>query len=101
MAFRFDLVHSDGAARLGRLHTPHGPVETPVFMAVGTQATVKGLTPDQLEQAGVQVVLGNTYHLALRPGDELIAELGGLHRFMGWKKPILTDSGGHQIFSAA
>jgi queuine tRNA-ribosyltransferase len=101
MAFRFDLLKTDAAARLGRLHTAHGVVETPVFMAVGTQATVKGLTPTQLEEAGVQVVLGNTYHLALRPGDELIAELGGLHRFMGWHRPILTDSGGYQVYSLA
>jgi queuine tRNA-ribosyltransferase len=101
MAIRFELFHTDGGARLGRLHTPHGAVETPVFMAVGTQATVKGLTPPQLEEAGVQVVLGNTYHLALRPGDELIAELGGLHRFMGWNRPILTDSGGYQVYSLA
>src|SRR5262245_27786586 len=84
MAFRFELLHTDGAARRGRMHTAHGVVETPVFMAVGTQATVKGLTPEQLDAAGVQIVLGNTYHLALRPGAELIAELGGLHRFMGW-----------------
>jgi queuine tRNA-ribosyltransferase len=101
MAIRFEILHRDGAARVGRLHTGHGPVETPVFMAVGTQATVKGLTPQQLEEAGVQVVLGNTYHLALRPGDELIAELGGLHRFMGWERPILTDSGGFQVYSLA
>jgi queuine tRNA-ribosyltransferase len=101
MPFRFDLLHTDGAARIGRLHTSHGTVETPVFMPVGTQATVKGLTPAQLEEAGVQVVLGNTYHLALRPGDEVIAELGGLHRFMGWSRPILTDSGGYQVFSLA
>src|SRR5262245_4920110 len=101
MAIRFEILHTDGAARHGRLHTPHGIVETPVFMAVGTQATVKGLTPQQLIAAGVQVVLGNTYHLALRPGDELIAELGGLHRFMGWDRPILTDSGGFQVFSLA
>src|SRR4051812_29962199 len=97
----FDLVHTDGGARAGRLHTTHGSVETPVFMAVGTQATVKGLTPAQLEQAGVQVVLGNTYHLTLRPGDELIADLGGLHRFMAWTRPILTDSGGYQVYSLA
>ncbi len=97
--FRFELLHSDGAARRGRMLTAHGSVETPVFMAVGTQATVKGLTPDQLESVGVQVVLGNTYHLVLRPGDELIAEMGGLHRFMNWHRPILTDSGGFQIFS--
>src|SRR5262249_8601031 len=99
MAIGFEVLHTDSAARVGRLSTPHGTVETPVFMAVGTQATVKGLTPQQLEDAGVQVVLGNTYHLALRPGDELIAELGGLHRFMGWDGPILTDSGGFQVFS--
>jgi queuine tRNA-ribosyltransferase len=101
MAFRFELLRTDGSARLGWLHTAHGAVETPAFMAVGTQATVKGLTPAQLEEAGVQVVLGNTYHLALRPGDELIAELGGLHRFMGWNRPILTDSGGYQVYSLA
>src|ERR1022692_2409360 len=101
MSFRFELLHTDRKARLGRLHTTHGIVETPVFMAVGTQATVKGLTPQQLEDAGVQVVLGNTYHLTLRPGDELIAELGGLHTFMGWQRPILTNSGGFQVYSLA
>jgi queuine tRNA-ribosyltransferase len=101
MSIRFELLQTDGHARRGHLHTPHGVVETPVFMAVGTQATVKGLTPPQLEEIGVQMVLGNTYHLALRPGDELIAELGGLHRFMGWNRPILTDSGGYQIYSLA
>src|SRR5947208_90984 len=101
MVFRFELLHTEGPARCGRLHTAHGVVETPVFMAVGTQATVKGLTPAQLEDAGVQVVLGNTYHLALRPGDELIAELGGLHAFMNWRRPILTDSGGYQVYSLA
>src|SRR4051795_8452805 len=101
MAIAFEVLHADGAARVGRLHTPHGTVETPAFMAVGTQATVKGLTPRQLEEIGTQVVLGNTYHLALRPGDELIAALGGLHRFMGWNRPILTDSGGYQVFSLA
>jgi queuine tRNA-ribosyltransferase len=101
MAIRFEVLATDGGARLGRLHTPHGPVETPAFMAVGTQATVKGLTPRQLEEVGVQMVLGNTYHLALRPGDEVIAELGGLHRFMGWDRPILTDSGGYQVYSLA
>ncbi len=101
MGIRFSLLQTDGSARLGRLETPHGVVETPVFMAVGTQATVKGLTPQQLEEAGVPILLGNTYHLALRPGDELIAELGGLHRFMAWDKPILTDSGGFQVYSLA
>jgi queuine tRNA-ribosyltransferase len=88
-------------ARHGRLTTSHGVVETPVFMPVGTQATVKGLTPEQLEAAGAQIILGNTYHLTLRPGDELIAEMGGLHRFMGWNRPILTDSGGFQVYSLA
>jgi queuine tRNA-ribosyltransferase len=101
MSIRFTLVATDGGARHGRLETPHGAVETPVFMAVGTQATVKGLTPAQLDDAGVPVVLGNTYHLALRPGDALIAEMGGLHRFMGWNRPILTDSGGYQVYSLA
>jgi queuine tRNA-ribosyltransferase len=101
MAITFELLHTDGAARRGRLHTPHGAVETPVFMPVGTQATVKGLTPQQLRDAGARIVLGNTYHLALRPGDGLIAELGGLHRFMAWDGPILTDSGGYQVYSLA
>jgi queuine tRNA-ribosyltransferase len=99
--FGFELLKTDGAARLGRLHTWHGTVETPVFMPVGTQATVKGLTPDQLESAGARFILGNTYHLTLRPGDELIAELGGLHRFMAWNGPILSDSGGFQVYSLA
>jgi queuine tRNA-ribosyltransferase len=101
MSIRFELLHSDGLARHGRLHTPHGTIATPVFMPVGTQATVKGLTPQQLQEAGAQIILGNTYHLTLRPGDELIAEMGGLHRFMGWQRPILTDSGGFQIYSLA
>src|ERR1700731_3451040 len=99
MSIRFDLLNTDGSARRGRLHTPHGSVETPVFMPVGTQATVKGLTPAMLDEAGARILLGNTYHLTLRPGDELIAELGGLHRFMAWNGPILTDSGGDQIYS--
>jgi queuine tRNA-ribosyltransferase len=101
MAIRFDLLHTDGAARHGLLHTPHGPVETPVFMPVGTQATVKGLTPEQIASTGASILLGNTYHLTLRPGDDLIAEMGGLHRFMRWDGPILTDSGGFQIYSLA
>jgi queuine tRNA-ribosyltransferase len=101
MSFRFELLQTDGKARRGRMHTAHGVVETPVFMAVGTQASVKGLTPTQLEEIGTQVVLGNSYHLTLRPGDELIAEQGGLHQFMGWSRPILTDSGGYQIYSLA
>jgi queuine tRNA-ribosyltransferase len=101
MSFRFEVLARDGVARRGRLSTPHGVVETPVFMPVGTQATVKGLTPEQVRAAGAQILLGNTYHLALRPGDELIAELGGLHRFMHWDGPILTDSGGFQVYSLA
>ncbi len=101
MTFRFELLASDGVARRGRISTAHGTVETPAFMAVGTQATVKGLTPEQLVEVGTQVVLGNTYHLALRPGADVIAQLGGLHRFMHWQRPILTDSGGFQIFSLA
>jgi queuine tRNA-ribosyltransferase len=101
MEIRFQIVATDGSARLGRLETSHGVVETPVFMPVGTQATVKGLTPLQIKAAGASILLGNTYHLTLRPGDEVIAELGGLHRFMGWDGPILTDSGGYQVFSLA
>jgi len=88
-----------GRARLGRLETPHGEIDTPQFMPVGTQATVKSLTPGDLRSAGAQVILGNTYHLSLRPGAERIARLGGLHRFMAWDGPILTDSGGFQVFS--
>ncbi len=99
--FRFELLATDGASRLGRWHTPHGVVDTPAFMPVGTLASVKGLTPDQLRAAGAQMVLSNTYHLALRPGSEVVAEMGGLHRFMGWNGPILTDSGGFQVFSLA
>jgi queuine tRNA-ribosyltransferase len=101
MAVSFELLHTAGSARCGRLHTPHGPVETPVFMPVGTQATVKGLTPQQLADAGASMVLANTYHLTLRPGDDLVAAMGGLHRFMNWHGPILTDSGGFQVYSLA
>lgn len=101
MAIRFELLAQDGAARRGRLQTAHGVIETPVFMPVGTQAAVKGLTPDQVRDAGASILLGNTYHLTLRPGDSVIAELGGLHRFMAWDRPILTDSGGFQIYSLA
>ncbi len=90
-----------GRARLGRMVTPHGVIDTPQFMPVGTQATVKSLTPGDLGAAGTQIILGNTYHLSLRPGHERIARLGGLHRFMGWDGPILTDSGGFQVFSLA
>lgn len=101
--FGFELIASDSqtAARLGRLSTPRGSVDTPVFMPVGTQGTVKGLTADQLSATGAKLILGNTYHLALRPGSERIERLGGLHQFMGWSGPILTDSGGFQIFSLA
>ncbi len=88
-------------ARLGRLATPHGPIETPQFMPVGTNATVKALDPDDLEEVGASIVLANTYHLFLRPGHERIERLGGLHRFMGWDRPILTDSGGYQVVSLA
>jgi len=95
----FTLEHSDGDARTGTLHTAHGDVRTPVFMPVGTKATVKAVDPDAVQQLGAQMILGNTYHLHFRPGDELIAELGGLHAFMRWGGPILTDSGGFQIFS--
>lgn len=100
-SFPFGLLNADTKtnARRGRLRLPHGDVETPAFMPVGTQGTVKGLTIDQVEKTGAHILLGNTYHLSLRPGSDLIAEQGGLHRFMGWDKPILTDSGGFQIFS--
>jgi len=95
----FELLAEEGGARRGRLHTAHGVIDTPAFMPVGTQATVKALTPDEVRDLGAQVLLGNTYHLALRPGAERIARLGGLHRFMGWEGAILTDSGGFQVFS--
>lgn len=103
IGFGFELLSRDShsAARLGVLTTPHGAVDTPVFMPVGTLATVKGLTVDQIQSTGSQLILGNTYHLALRPGSERIERLGGLHAFMGWDGPILTDSGGFQIFSLA
>ena len=102
-AFRFELLHQDArtGARRGRLHTSHGTVETPVFMPVGTLGTVKAVGQDDLQALGAEIVLGNTYHLMLRPGEELIAELGGLHRFMAWPRALLTDSGGFQVFSLA
>ena len=100
-SFRFALHNTDGAARRGEFHTPHGVVQTPAFMPVGTQGTVKAAVHRDLEDAGAEIILGNTYHLFLRPGDELIARRGGLHRFIGWNRPILTDSGGFQIFSLA
>jgi queuine tRNA-ribosyltransferase len=102
-AFEFEVLHVDAhcGARRSRLTTPHGQIEMPCFMPVGTCGTVKGLTTSQLKSAGSQILLGNTYHLALRPGDEVVASLGGLHQFMDWDRPILTDSGGFQIFSLA
>jgi queuine tRNA-ribosyltransferase len=99
--FVFKVLATDGEARAGELLTAHGAVATPVFMPVGTQATVKTLTPEQLVSAGVTMLLANTYHLHLRPGEETVAALGGLHRFMNWSGPILTDSGGFQVFSLA
>jgi queuine tRNA-ribosyltransferase len=99
MDFAFRVTHTDGPARRGVLSTPHGDVQTPAFMPVGTQGAVKALTRMQLEEAGAEIVLANTYHLHLRPGDALIARRGGLHRFTGWNRPILTDSGGYQVFS--
>jgi queuine tRNA-ribosyltransferase len=95
----FELVATDGDGRAGVIHTPHGDLQTPLFAPVGTQATVKAVTPKQLQQIGVTLVLANAYHLYLRPGDERVASLGGLHEFMAWKGPILTDSGGFQVFS--
>jgi queuine tRNA-ribosyltransferase len=95
----FETTAVDGEARAGILRTAHGEVRTPAFMPVGTKATVKMLDPDEVRDLGAEIVLGNTYHLHFRPGEELIAELGGLHRFMGWDGPILTDSGGYQVFS--
>ena len=95
----FTLTAQDGEARAGVVHTAHGDVPTPAFMPVGTKGTVKSVHPDELTAIGTTILLGNTYHLHFRPGDELIAELGGLHRFMGWDGPILTDSGGFQVFS--
>ena len=100
-AFGFELIHREDGARRGRLTTAHGSVETPAFMAVGTAASVKAMTPDAVAATGTQIVLGNTYHLMLRPGAERIAKLGGLHKFMNWLGPILTDSGGFQVMSLA
>ncbi len=95
----FKVLSTQGQARRGTLITAHGPIQTPVFMAVGTKATVKAMTPEELKECGTQVVLGNTYHLHLRPGEKLIQKMGGLHKFMNWSGPILTDSGGFQVFS--
>ena len=101
--FRFELLHvcKQTGARRGRVHTPHGVIETPVYMPVGTQATVKTVSPEELKELSAQIILSNTYHLHLRPGEDLVAEAGGLHRFMNWDRPILTDSGGFQVFSLA
>lgn len=101
LAVQYELLKTckQTGARLGRLHTPHGVIETPIFMPVGTQATVKTLSPEELKDMGSQIILSNTYHLYLRPGHELVREAGGLHSFMNWDRPILTDSGGFQVFS--
>ena len=101
MSFSFEIKSRAGSARAGVFITPHGPVETPVFTPVGTLATVKALDPDDLTAMGASMILSNAYHLHLRPGDELVREMGGLHEFMQWKGPILTDSGGFQVFSLA
>jgi queuine tRNA-ribosyltransferase len=100
-AIEFSIIKKDGAtsARLGSLTTPHGRIDTPIFMPVGTQATVKAMTPEELRETGAQIILSNTYHLYIRPGHDLVARLGGLHEFMHWDGPILTDSGGFQVFS--
>lgn len=101
MAIQYELIKEEKhtGARLGKLHTPHGVIETPIFMPVGTQATVKSMTPEELKEINAQIILSNTYHLYLRPGHDLIKEAGGLHKFMHWDRPILTDSGGFQVFS--
>lgn len=101
MAIKFELIKEckQSGARLGKLHTPHGVIETPIFMPVGTQATVKAMTPEELKDMEAQIILSNTYHLYLRPGHELVQRAGGLHKFMNWDRPILTDSGGFQVFS--
>ncbi len=100
-SFNYKIIAQDGNARAGEFTTPHGMLQTPVFAPVGTQATVKAITPAQLEELGATLVLSNTYHLFLRPGDELVARMGGVHEFMQWHKPMLTDSGGFQVFSLA
>lgn len=101
--FSYELIHTcaQSGARLGILHTPHGDIQTPIYMPVGTAAVVKAMTSREMEEIGTQILLSNTYHLHLRPGADLVAEAGGLHRFMDWHKPILTDSGGFQVFSLA
>ncbi|GAB1421987.1 tRNA guanosine(34) transglycosylase Tgt [Anaerolineales bacterium] len=99
MAFEFEIIATDGNARAGIFHTPHGDIPTPIFAPVGTQATVKAVPPKDLEDLQAKLILANTYHLFLRPGDEVVKQMGGLHRFMAWNGPILTDSGGFQVFS--
>ena len=99
--FQFTLLKTDGSARLGRIDTPRGGIRTPAFMPVGTAGTVKGIFPEELKKTGTDIILGNTYHLMLRPTAERIAALGGLHKFIGWDRPILTDSGGFQVMSLA
>jgi queuine tRNA-ribosyltransferase len=101
MSFEFELIKVDPntGARVGKLHTPHGVIDTPIFMPVGTKATVKSMTPEELKEIDAQIILSNTYHLEMRPGSELIKKAGGLHKFMNWDLPILTDSGGFQVFS--
>jgi len=101
MPFDFEVIATDGNARAGILHTPHGDILTPVFAPVGTAGTVKALPPRDLESLAVKLILANTYHLFLRPGDELVRDMGGLHQFMNWQGPLLTDSGGFQVFSLA
>jgi len=101
VSLRYQLLATDGAARRGRLQARHGSIETPTFMPVGTYGTVKAMTPEELKGLGAEIILGNTFHLMLRPGHQVIAELGGLHRFMHWSRPILSDSGGFQVFSLA
>ena len=100
-AVTYELLHVDknSGARRGVVHTPHGDIQTPVFMPVGTQATVKSMTPEELKEIGAQIILSNTYHLYLRPGQDIVKQAGGLHKFMNWDRPILTDSGGFQVFS--
>ena len=100
-AITYELLHKDknSGARRGVIHTPHGDIQTPVFMPVGTQATVKSMTPEELKDIGAQIILSNTYHLYLRPGENIVKEAGGLHNFMNWDRPILTDCGGFQVFS--
>jgi len=101
MKFEILKKSNKSKARVGKIHTPHGVINTPAFMPIGTQGTVKTMTPRDLEEIGAEIILSNTYHLLLRPGHELIREAGGLHKFMNWNKPILTDSGGFQVFSLA